>query len=553
MLWLRRILYVLLIASSISSVFLYNYPAIQDCHFPSPNPRVPGLIPRFTSSQRHAPFRLLAFGDPQLEGDTSIPNVVRDSYRPSKLRLRLSQNRNSLKVLLEAVTDFFQYGIPGALYKIRKQVDLIGNDYYLAHIYQTLHRHTNPTHVAVLGDLLGSQWIDDTEFERRAGRYWKRVFKNGIRVEDEITENPTMEVLGEDKSWKRRIINIAGNHDIGYAGDLTEARLTRFEHSFGAANWEIVFQIPSDGKEPAYLRLIVLNSMNLDTLALDGNLQSQTYEFINDVITRSEAVENRSVGTVLLTHIPLHKQEGVCADGPYFSFGNNGQIREQNHLSEHSSRSILEGIFGLSGNTRAPCHGLGRKGIIINGHDHEGCDVWHYLPRVSLEADTSSRQWNASRYEDSFLLTRATTVQKDGQYMPGIREVTLRSMMGEYGGWAYLVSGWVDDKTNEWKFEVSRCSAGVQHIWWIVHILISAAAGIGGLLGISLLFASSPKPAAPVSLPPAHKRVPSITLTSVDEDSVSPTSPVPRPPSPFEHFNGNMQMSGGRARKRKST
>ena len=553
MLWLRRVFYVLLIASSISFALLHNYSAIQDCHFPSPSPRVPRWTPRFISPQSQAPFRLLAFGDPQLEGDTSIPYVIRDSYRPSKLRLRLSQNRNPIKVLLEAVTDFFQYGILGALYKLRKQADLIGNDYYLAHIYQTLQRQTDPTHVTVLGDLLGSQWIDDTEFERRARRYWKRVFKNGIRVEDEITEEPTMEVLGEDKSWKQRIINIAGNHDIGYAGDLTKARLARFERAFGAPNWEIVFQVPSDRGDPAYLRLIILNSMNLDTPALDGNLQSQTYKSLNDIITRSEAVENRSVGTILLTHIPLHKQEGVCADAPYFSYGSNGHIREQNHLSEHSSRSILEGVFGISGNTRAPYHGLGRKGIIINGHDHEGCDVWHYLPRISSEADASSRQWNASRYEDSFLLTRATTVQKDDQYMPGIREVTLRSMMGEYGGWAYLVSGWVDNKTNEWRFEVSKCSAGVQHIWWAVHILVLATAGIGGFLGISSLLGSSSKPAASVSIPTAHKRVPSITLTPVYEDAISPTSSVPRPPSPFDHFNGNMEMSGGRARRRRSS
>ena len=54
---------------------------------------------------------------------------------------------------------------------------------------------------------------------------------------------------------------------------------------------------------------------------------------------------------------------------------------------------------------------------------------------------------------------------------PGVREVTVRSMMGEFGGNAVLLSAWWDDESMRWRYEVGRCMLGVQHIWWGVHIL----------------------------------------------------------------------------------
>lgn len=540
--WLRYFFYILLIASSLSSVYLYSYATVKGCQFPAPRTGDLNII------DNQPPFRLLALGDPQLEGDTSIEHISRDSYSFSKLREDLRGPDNVISVISSASSDFFRHSILITLRALRKTIDLIGNDFYLAHVYKTLKWQTNPTHVAVLGDLLGSQWISDEEFDRRAWRYWKRVFKGGVRVEENITAEPTIEVLGEDKEWKRRVINIAGNHDVGYAGDLTKSRLIRFERSFGASNWEIVFQLPTTNEKSSYLRLVILNSMILDTPALDEELQKETYEFLNNVITRSEPVENRSVGTILLTHIPLYKKEGICVDSPYFSFGNGGRLREQNHLSEHVSRSLLEGLFGLSGNREAPFNGLGRNGIIINGHDHEGCDVWHYLPRTSSEQDPNTQEWNASPFEDSLLLRQKYTTQSES--IPGIREVTLRSMMGEYGGWGYLISGWVDSETQEWTFEVNKCSAGVQHIWWAVHILILITAGTGGVLAVLSAFGSTPKVKV-ILLPPTtmHKMVPSVDLPPSENDG--PKTPVPRSPNPFDAFDGKIQISGGRARRRR--
>ena len=53
----------------------------------------------------------------------------------------------------------------------------------------------------------------------------------------------------------------------------------------------------------------------------------------------------------------------------------------------------------------------------------------------------------------------------------GVREITFRSMMGQFGGNAGLLSLWFDFDRNEWQYEVQMCQLGVQHIWWGIHVL----------------------------------------------------------------------------------
>ncbi|KAK3079288.1 hypothetical protein LTS18_005237, partial [Coniosporium uncinatum] len=275
-----------------------------------------------------APFRLLAFGDPQLEGDTSLPTL--EVFPLSSLKelwstARDGDTRSLLRFAFTCVQNTLIKDVPRALSSYRKRLDLIGNDYYLAHIYRTLHWYTKPTHVTVLGDLLGSQWIGNKEFDRRNERFWKRVFAGARSVPEETMQgSEAIEELGENTSWNDRVIAIAGNHDIGYAGDIDEARIERFEKAFGKVNWSITFTLPGALNETATtetgavtwpgkpaLRLINLNSMNLDTPALASDLQLSTYGFMNDMIMSGKPVEDRTHATILLTHIPLFKDEGV--------------------------------------------------------------------------------------------------------------------------------------------------------------------------------------------------------------------------------------------------
>ena len=513
----RYALFLLVPIALISTTYLYLYPIFHLCAFPATN-RDAHLAFRNTLKQHLpfgtddatkivAPFRLLALGDPQLEGDSSIAGADAPFF-PNFFKLLddvlcingvthtlLQRIRHSLHDLV----DLFLDDIPTILDFYRKRLDHVGNDYYLGHIYRTLHWWTNPTHVTVLGDLVGSQWINDAEFNRRGWRFWNRVFRGGERVVDSLAFDPSSEstniwFLDGDEAWKQKIINIAGNHDIGYAGDLSEERMIRFTRVFGQANYELRFQLPSppstydltsinittlytlEGedaeKTTPELRIVILNSMNLDVPASSSTLQDETYTFLNKVITRSHPVGRPAYFTLVLTHIPLYKDTGVCFDGPFFDHFdgvyNNG-VKEQNHLSADASKGFLEGVFGMSGKSDVDGQGYGRRGLIVNGHDHEGCDVYHYINQtdtVSPEGEEHQPRWQTSKHEDA-----KARFLPGAEAIPGIREVTVRSMMGDYGGNAGLLSLWFDELTGEWQFEFTNCRLGTQHIWWVVHIL----------------------------------------------------------------------------------
>lgn len=474
-----------------STIYLYSYPFFHRCGFPT--------YPLSTNStSRDTDFRLLALGDPQLEGDSSLESLA-NGYFPSLKTLSVDfasseSLSDQLLLLRRTVLEVIISDLPRIVRSYRKRLDLWGNDYYLAHIYRTVHWFTKPTHVAVLGDLLGSQWVSNEEFERRGARYWYRVFRHGQKVHDVVTDGEHVELLGLDKAWETNIINIAGNHDIGYAGDITEDRLQRYEKVFGRANWSIRFTLPerlhnnvstTEANVAPELRMVVLNSLNLDTPALDEDIQTGTYQFINNVIGSSRPVEHRDTFTILLTHLPLHKQAGICVDSPYFDFysqDEGGGVKEQNHLSYNAGKGILEGIYGMSGNPDAPGGGFGRNGIILTGHDHEGCDVYHHLPETD-DGSKDSRKWKAKRWNASI-----GNALRSNRTIPGIREVTVQSMMGEFHGNAGLLSAKFHHDKGEWTAEYSSCILGKQHIWWAVHILDLITLAFVLIAGLLLLW-----------------------------------------------------------------
>lgn len=600
---------ILLFVSIVSTAYLYFYPVWSGCAFPGTTGSVSDgfqntlaqHVPlKQTDYTRVAPFRLLVLADPQLEGDSSLPEPE-DAFI-AKLQshwhdLRHTEVSKLPTTILQVLRNITVEDIPDALWAVRKTIDLFGNDYYLAHIYRTLHWWTNPTHVTVLGDLIGSQWVSDDEFAWRGWRYWNRVFAGSRPVEESYMSMHTKEqdeqhneVLNPQKSnWSRQIINIAGNHDIGYAGDISELRTSRFQRAFGELNWDIRFEYPSNLIPENYtdepvpsIHLVVLNSMLLDVPALNATLQKETYEYLNDMIQhRLSPVESpyrNTSFTLLLTHVPLHKPSGVCVDAPFFDFWDytdevddqfvEGGVKEQNHLSQHvSENGILQSLFGMSGNLDAILGGIGRRGLILDGHDHEGCDVVHYVerfnvtPEVETEAGVNGEEtleaapdgpWSdqdfmlaevispidvstnveqrseagtemlnsqpettsshvASEPSDSPMISSSSSPStaasmkpsspiptwqwksvRTSQYPPNesnehetradlsiaLREVTLRSMMGSYGGNAGLLSVWFDFSRGIWEYEITMCKAGVQHIWWAIHILDLITIGV---------------------------------------------------------------------------
>lgn len=520
--YLRHGLRLLLPLAVACSVYLYLYPFFNGCAFPLPSRDTEQAF-AVTKTQhwpfslggehavdgvptKSAPFRLLALGDPQLEGDTSIPTAylgtfphLKKIFRRVTFRTEQLSFLDRIRMILHDTIDFYFEDIPNLLESVRKRFDLFGNDFYLAHIYRTIHWWTRPSHVTVLGDLLGSQWIDDAEFDKRGDRFWNRTFKGSERVPDEVALWPEDEYepaglldgSPAEDVWTRRIMNVAGNHDIGYAGDLTEERMERFERVFGKANYELRFELPiTDEQLNATLvdndpnskrlvpeiRLLIINDMNLDTPAKSGPLQDQTYAFINAAIGTSSHVKFDGQMTVILTHIPMYKPAGVCVDAPFFDFHtqeDGGGVKEQYLLSADASKGFLEGIFGVSKDRGAAGQGLGRPGLVLNGHDHAGCDTYHWMNQTNGTVP-QDRSWEVMRWKDA--------QEKNIPRMPlhpGRREITVRSMMGDFGGNAGLLSMWFDYEKWEWEYEYVDCPLGRQHFWWLTHILdFGALAGV---------------------------------------------------------------------------
>lgn len=278
-------------------------------------------------------------------------------------------------------------------------------------------------------------------------------------------------------------------------------------------------------------------------------------------------------------------------------------------LSDYSSRTILEGIFGLNSDPTAQGRGFGRHGLVINGHDHAGCDTLHWIEQpgatpacphdvplaqiaipqfpaaLDIEAlasssndttdppspdlllsnnqttapdtDPSSLQEPPPPEEPSASSSKEEEAQQDPQPadtpdsesesphlgdppfqvlrypprapyttsvqtnncvplagVPQMREITLRSIMGDYAGYAGFLSAWYEADASpsssssgkaegsaeaegqqdgegqeqgtggrgQWHFAFHTCGLGTQHWWWGIHIvdLICLVCGIVG-------------------------------------------------------------------------
>lgn len=297
---------------------------------------------------------------------------------------------------------------PFARGSIVKHVDVLGNDKYLAGVARAVRTHARPDIVAVLGDLISSQWIDTGSFFERADRFAK-IFPP----------------LDTDV-----VYNISGNHDIGYHGDFTTERLSRFEVAYGKLNF-----VAQQNDE---YRIVAINAMSLDGPPLDDEWRNETLAFL-------KSLEGYKGSTVLLMHVPGFKPSGLCADKAQFEYYEDGQLRSQNHLSSRATDLVFNAAFGS-----------GSGGIVLVGHDHEGCEC-------SYSVDALGR-WSASSRQHGF-----------------IKEHTVRSMMGDFGGNAGLVSGVrTADGALEWRFTL--CRFHVQHIWWVTQVVTYLA-----LLGSPLM------------------------------------------------------------------
>ncbi|SCV01613.1 LAMI_0G12574g1_1 [Lachancea mirantina] len=353
-----------------------------------------------------------------------------------------------------------------------KRLDTFGNDYYLGHIFSMMRTRLNPQFVAVMGDLFSSQWIGDSEFFNRTARLTSRVLKrnpawlydirNGSKdmngqyqvdwvsfaddLPEHMSKTPIDFQFGYENvyAWNPveddyLLINITGNHDVGYSGDATFQHMARFQELFGKDNYWIEYDADT---EHAW-RIVVLNSLLLEGPALQDEFLDITWEFLYQLFER-----RFNGSTVLLTHVPFYKEEGICVDGPYFSYYPEDYPREpykanllrsQNHLSQGVTKRVLNLIFDNE-----------KPGVILTGHDHEGCETFY-------NKDPKTAEWFASKKP-----------QLSNYY---IKEITVKSMMGEFNGNAGLLTGHFNVLHKRWEWSFSLCPFSIQHIWWFTKVI----------------------------------------------------------------------------------
>ncbi|CCH60922.1 hypothetical protein TBLA_0D04250 [Henningerozyma blattae CBS 6284] len=351
-------------------------------------------------------------------------------------------------------------------------LDIYMNDHYLGHIFKTMQKRLDPGFIAVLGDLFSSQWISDSEFFNRTMRYNERLFKRNSTYlhniqKDNHDENGQYKVewstWGTELNTKRQspkpwnfdygysdvyswnpevedflFLNVTGNHDIGYSGDVTYQHRARYEELFGKDNYWIEYDIETDHP----WRIVVLDTLLLEGPALQPEFLEVNWEFLEQLKER-----NFSGSTVLLTHVPFYKPAGLCSDGPSFSYYPEvwekepykaNLLRSQNHLSEEVSNTVLNSIFNN-----------GKPGVILTGHDHVGCET--------IYSKNIDNKWFASKIAQSNV---------------SIKEITVRSMMGEFDGNSGLLTGHFNHITKNWEWNFSLCPFAIQHVWWFANISI---------------------------------------------------------------------------------
>lgn len=358
-----------------------------------------------------------------------------------------------------------------------KRLDNYGNDYYLGHIYATMKNRLQPLHVAVMGDQFSLQWIFDSEFYNRTYRFVERLFPRPDEYKQLEVGAWKAQENYDWQGWMNRenkldpqarfdlrryadvydwfnldrkspnpehplFINLTGNHDIGYSGDATWQHMARFHHMFGQNNYVINYNKGT----PEEWRLVVLDSLTLEGPALQEEFTNYTWSFLHNL--RDQENPNFKGPTVLFTHIPLFKREGLCADGPdhqyYVDYERepykNGKLRLQNHLLYETSQKVLDIVF--------PNHD--QNGMILTGHDHVGCDDWY---------NYRNGEWVASK-------------DRDDSERTAIREIVVTLMMGDFNGQTGLLTGHFDQTQHKWSFEFSYCSFVVQHWWWASRVVL---------------------------------------------------------------------------------
>ncbi|EFC43361.1 predicted protein [Naegleria gruberi] len=121
------------------------------------------------------------------------------------------------------------------------------NDYYFKLVFQNIHYLLRPDAIYMLGDLFSSQHVSNQEFYLRVDRF-NSIFSGMFGFVNRIFKMRSGDLHEEQRMVKERgssdlrnlnfpyLVNLTGNHDIGYGFEANFFRIQRFIASFGVQN-----------------------------------------------------------------------------------------------------------------------------------------------------------------------------------------------------------------------------------------------------------------------------------------------------------------------------
>ncbi|KAJ6225960.1 metallo phosphoesterase related [Anaeramoeba flamelloides] len=325
------------------------------------------------------------------------------------------------RIIVAADLQIEQGGFRGAGNKYQEFNEKF-NVFYYRLIMKNIAKYFKPSHLVMLGDQFWSENSGEEDFQK-------------LKQKLNVVLSPFLQSKNEVK-----IHNISGNHDLGYGNQRRRYNNKRWIKEYGKLN--TYFQLKTG-------QIFLL----LDTLSLDNKpsqindnevepsekkMKSVKYHQelalnplkVIDKVNKIRKRDESNHPVFLFSHLPFYKPDNNCADNFDIEYSERtGRVIEQTMLTESTSKHLIEGI---------------NPALIMSGHDHVGCQYLH-----------------SNRF----------------------KEITVRSMLAEYGGHFLIIEILPDGG-----FYVSHCGF-ITHLTFFFLCLLSAL----WVLILSLSFVFSKK------------------------------------------------------------
>lgn len=274
-----------------------------------------------------------------------VNNSIKSSYK----------DQDSTKLLVYGDVQIMDnYSYPGRPYLINKITQLILDNYHKKN-WLSSQNIIKPHYNIFMGDLFdgGRYWDND---------YWLKELKRFNNIFNKVNV------------YTKNLLNLPGNHDIGFGDTILKDSFYRFNEFFGNTNSRVEI------KGTNYV------VYTIDSIALSDStapeIQNLSIDYLNEVkkYHNSNPLEKR----ILLTHVPLFRDPHTQTCGPLRESNKPFPIVKGNQYQTVISSDLTDMIL----NSINP-------DLVISGDDHDYCEIMHaYGSKTVKEITTKSAAMN---------------------------------------------------------------------------------------------------------------------------------------------------------------